>query len=523
MPELHFESATTIAQGVASGRWSAREVVDHHIGRIEATHAALNAVVWPRFEQARSEADAADAARSHGEALGPLHGVPITIKDQFAVAGLPNTCGVARLRGNIDSVDGVLVAALRRAGAIVLGKTNVPQTMLVIETDNAIFGRTQNPWNLTRTPGGSSGGEGAAVAAGCSAIGLGSDLGGSVRVPAAWCGLYGLRPTARRLPLDPLPVSTAAGVEGIVAQPGPLARHAGDLALAMKVMVEAGLRVHSTLLPPVPWRDPGSVKVEGLRVALLAQVGAWQPGPAVRRALRESADALRRQGAIVQEWVKPPPTQEAVDLFFGIACADGMGFMRDILGGEPPVPLLKPNAQLASMPALMVPVVAALLKLAGQDRVRNTLMHALPAKSADGLMRLLYQRLVYEGRFLGAMAAGGYGAVLCPALPIAAPPHGSVKDMADFWGSVLLFNTLGIPAGVAPVTRVRAGEESDRAGSRDKAVQALVAAEQGSVGLPVAVQIAAPPWREDVVLALLMALQRECATAPDYPVEPSAV
>lgn len=178
-----------MARAVARGECSARELVDCHIDRIEATHARLRAVVWPRFEQARAEADAADRARSNGRPLGPLHGVPITIKDQFDVAGLPTTGGMARLRDRIAPADGVLVGALRRAGAIVLGKTNVPQTMAAIETDNRLFGRTSNPWNLTRTPG--SSGEAAALAARCCALGLGGDMGGSIRVPAAWCGLYG--------------------------------------------------------------------------------------------------------------------------------------------------------------------------------------------------------------------------------------------------------------------------------------------------------------------------------------------
>jgi fatty acid amide hydrolase len=517
--DLNSLSALEMARCVAAGEVSAVELVDRHIRRIEVTHATINAVVWPRFEAARAEAAAADAARVRGDALGPLHGVPITIKDQFAVAGLPNTGGVARLRTNVSAADGPLVAALRRAGAIVLGKTNVPQTMGVIETDNAMFGRTCNPWDPTRTSGGSSGGEAAAIAAGGSALGLGSDFGGSVRVPAAWCGLYGLKPTARRLPLEPLPVSTASGQEGIVAQPGVIARHAADVACGLRILIEATeAGMPFTLVPPVPWREPPPVA--GLRVALLPAIGGWTPAPAVRRALREAADALRGEGVVVEDWSNAPDTQAIVDLFFALVGADGFGFVRDMLGGEPPVPLMKPNQQLTSMPALAVPVVAQLLKLGGQDRMRNMLAHAAPMKSADGLMRLLYRRIEAELGCQAALEAGRFDAILCPALPIAAPPHGTVNDMGDFWGSALMFNVLGWPAGVAPITRVRPGEESDRPASRDKAVQAVRAAEQGSAGLPVAVQLAAPPWREDRVLALMGALERACATRPDFPRTP---
>jgi len=520
MTEVHRLSALELAREIAGGACSAREVVDHHIARIEATHATINAVVWPRFEQARAEADSADAARARGEPLGPLHGVPITIKDHYDVAGLPTTCGVARLRDHVAAADGLLVAALKRAGAIVLGKTNVPQTMGVIETDNGLFGRTSNPWDPSRTCGGSSGGEAAAIAAGCSALGLGSDYGGSVRVPAAWCGIYGLRPTARRLPLDPIPVSTASGVEGLVSQPGPLARHPADLALAMKLMVEAAGHVPFTLFPPVPWRDPAALNLAGMKVALLPQVGDWPPGPAVRRALQEAAAALRRQGVTVEEWPDAPDLQHGVDLFFGIATADKLGFVRDLLAGEPPVPLMKPNMDLIGLPRALVPLVKAALRSSGQLRLHRMLSHGAPAKSADGLLRLLHQRAVLEADVLRRMAARRFDALLCPALPIAAPPHGTVNDMGDFWGSMLAFNVLGFPAGVAPVSRVRAGEESDRAPSRDKAVEALRRAEQGSAGLPVSVQVAAAPWREDIVLALLMALERECAGGSECPRAP---
>ncbi|TVR88394.1 MAG: amidase [Trueperaceae bacterium] len=193
--------AVELARAIAAGDVSAREVVDAHIERIEEVDGDLNAVVIRRFEAARAEATAADAARRAGATLGPLHGVPVVIKDQFDVAGLPTTFGTASRRERVAQDDGQVVAAWRRAGAIVLGKGNVPQYLQAVETDNDVFGRTNNPWDTERTPGGSSGADAAIVAAGGVPLALGADLGGSLRVPAAWCGVATLAPTVRR-PLD---------------------------------------------------------------------------------------------------------------------------------------------------------------------------------------------------------------------------------------------------------------------------------------------------------------------------------
>ncbi|MFC1895498.1 amidase [Thermodesulfobacteriota bacterium] len=512
-------SASQLAARIRDGDLSAQQVTQAHIQRIEAVNDKLNAVVIPLFDDARAQAEEADQRQRHGQSLGPLHGVPITIKDQFHVKGLPTTFGVARLRSQIADRDGPMVAALRRAGAIILGKTNVPQTLGVVETDNAIWGRTNNPWDLTRTPGGSSGGEAAIIAACGSPLGLGADFGGSARLPAAWCGIYSIKPTARRMPQDSGPVRTASGAEGLVVQPCPMARSVADLTLALRPMVDQVVAHPTGANPPVPFREPDALDVSRLRVALLSQIGDWLPSPAIRRALQESAEALREQGATVDEMTTVPDTQEGVNLFFSIVAADGFSRVQQILGGEKPVPLMKRNVTLTSMPNAIIPVVAALLGAIGQRRLSNMMRNAR-RQSAAGLMNLLGARIDYERRFVAALDAGNYDAILCPALPVPAVRHRDVGNLADFWGSMLLFNTLGMPAGVAPITRVQPGEESDRSASKDKTEQTARTVEQGSAGLPVAVQVAARHWREDIVLAVMAALERHFRHQPEYPFSP---
>ncbi len=513
-------SASELAEKIRAEELSAQEVIEAHIQRIEAVNNKLNAVVIPLFDEARAQAKEADQKQKRGEPLGPLHGVPITIKDQFHIKGLPTSFGVARLKSQSAAEDGPMVAALRGAGAIILGKTNVPQTLGVVETDNAIWGRTNNPWDVTRTSGGSSGGEAAIIAAGGSPLGLGGDFGGSIRLPAAWCGIYGIKPTARRAPTDAPPIRTASGAEGLVAQPGPLARSVRDLTLALRLMVDYVVAHPTGANPPVPFREPGAVDVSRLRVALLPQIGDWLPSPAIRRALQEAGEALREQGATVEEWTTAPDTQKGVNLFFNIVGADGFGWVRHLLGGEKPVPLMKPNFQLTSMPNAIIPIVANLLGATGQHHLSNMMRNA-SRQSADGLMNLLGDRTAYERQFEAALDAGNYDAILCPALPIPAVRHGDVGNLADFWGSMLLFNALGMPAGVAPITRVRPDEESDQPPSKDKAKQTAREVEQGSAGLPVAVQVAARHWREDIVLAVMAALEKHFIQQPEYPAFPA--
>jgi Asp-tRNA(Asn)/Glu-tRNA(Gln) amidotransferase A subunit family amidase len=506
--------ATELARSIAAGDVSAREAVEAHLDRIEEVDGQLNAVAIPRFGQARREADAADAARRRGDPMGPLHGVPVTVKDQFDVAGMPTTFGVARLADRPVERDGRMVAALRRAGAIVLGKTNVPPALGALETDNALFGRTNNPWDLQRTPGGSSGGDAALVAASGVPLSLGADLGGSLRAPAAWCGVYSLVPTIPRLPMDRAPVRTGAGL--VDAQAGPFARSTADVALAVRVMVDAIVARPTRTNPPVPWREPPEAGVAGLRVALLPEVDGFAPSPAIRRALEEAATALRSAGADVEPWTSVPDIGQAVALALRTWTADGGTWLKQMLDGEKPHPLIKQDVQGLALPNSAVRLLAATMDAAGQRRVARILRHIRKASAAE-LSDIQGDHRTYVDAFVAALDADGYDLLLCPATPLPAVPHGQSKHLPDLHAASLLTTTLGLPAGVVPTTRVRPGEESDRQPSRDKAVEAARTAEQGSAGLPVGVQIAGRHWREDLVLAAMAAIEDVTSLHADHP------
>src|SRR6266568_336883 len=230
----HRSSLCQMAAKLRDRAISPVDLVEAHLRQIEQLDPKLNAFVIVRAEQARDEARLAEAAIQRGDRLGPLHGVPVTVKDSFDLADYPTLCGSKFRIGHRAAQDATAVARLRAAGAIVLGKTNCPEFLWNYETDNYTTGRTNNPWDLERTPGGSSGGESAAIAAFCSAGGIGSDGGGSIRIPAHFCGIAGLKPTPGRV--------SAAGHFPVIAHPGgllgvagPMARRAQDVRLLFSV------------------------------------------------------------------------------------------------------------------------------------------------------------------------------------------------------------------------------------------------------------------------------------------------
>jgi amidase len=232
-----YRTAGELAQALAQRQISSRELVDGTIARIEAVDPKINAVVLRDFDRARAAADAADAALARGEQL-PLLGLPMTVKEQFNIAGLPTTWGDPKFKGWQPEADALVVQRLRSAGAVILGKTNVPIRLGDWQSYNEIYGTTNNPWNLDRTPGGSSGGDTAALAAGFVPLEFGSDIGGSLRAPAHFCGVFSHKPSLDLVPQrgSGLPQAPAFPVRGDLSVIGPMARSAADLGLELAVV-----------------------------------------------------------------------------------------------------------------------------------------------------------------------------------------------------------------------------------------------------------------------------------------------
>jgi amidase len=304
--DISAASVVELAGALAAGRRSAIEVVAWFQDRIAAVNPSINALVQDAGERARADARTADAAYARGELVGPLHGVPFSVKDTFDVSGMIGAMGVPERATFVPQEDATVVARLRAAGAIVLGKTNVPPWGGGIETDNPVYGRTNNPYDLDRTPGGSSGGEAALIAAGGSPLGVGSDSGGSLRLPAHNCGIATIKPTAGRIP------TTNAGETGDLSDPrtqvGILARRVEDLAFVLPIVT--GVDWHDAAVVPVPLRDPASVDLSELRVVFYSSDGVSDPEAAIVATVRAAAAALLPVVSVLEER-RPPDIERA--------------------------------------------------------------------------------------------------------------------------------------------------------------------------------------------------------------------
>ena len=458
-----------MAEQIRQKKLSPVELVDAHLARIEKLNPKLNAFVQVEAEGAHREARAAEDAVLRGEKLGPLHGVPVSIKSSIEVAGLRCEAGSKLRAGFVASRDAPLVSRLRKAGAIILGNTNTPELLMAWETDNLLYGRTNNPWDLSRTPGGSSGGEAAAIAAGCSAGGVGSDGGGSIRVPAHFSGICGLKPTPGRIPATGH-FPTSVGPFALIGVVGPMARTVADLRVLFEAM--QGPDDGDPSSAPVPLRWPGLSELKKLRVGYFEDDGRTPVTAETRAAVRTAAEALKRAGFNVEPF-RPEGLEPARRLwwqFFGIA--GGMLLGPLINGREADLsPILK---QFSSWVA------------------------AEPSHTGQTLLDTWIQRDVVRMEIFSQMRE--YPILLCPVASIPAFRHGErswevdgqTVQYLDAWSYTEWFNLLGTPAAVVPVGR-------------------------SNEGLPIGVQIVARPWEEESVLAIAaeLELQRGAWQAPD--------
>lgn len=345
--ELWRAGAGELAGAIRERQVTAREVIEAHLARIEAVNGAVNAVTVVLAEEARAAADVADAAVREGRTLGPLHGVPVTVKENIDLAGTATTQGLPAMAEAMPPADAPHIAQLRAAGAIAIGRTNLPDFGLRWHTDNALRGATRNPWDAGRTAGGSSGGEAAALATGMTPLGMGNDYGGSLRVPSQFCGTAALKPTLGRVawvsqmePRD-LPITLQ-----LFAVQGPMARRVADLRVVLEAI--------SGPDPRDPWWTPAPLRGADVarRVAVTVDPAGQGVDPAVAEGVRKAADALRDAGYVVEE-IEPPAVADAAEvwaqlvmtevqaaflpLMEQVAAPDALTFLRHALDGVPPL------------------------------------------------------------------------------------------------------------------------------------------------------------------------------------------
>jgi Asp-tRNA(Asn)/Glu-tRNA(Gln) amidotransferase A subunit family amidase len=463
MTEITFQSAVQMAEQIRAREISAMDLVDAHLARIEKLNPVLNAYVHVDADGARYAARAADGAIAAGKPLGLLHGVPVSIKSSIEVAGLRCEAGTRLRSGFIAKQDAPLVARLRNAGAIVLGVTNTPELLMAWETDNLLYGRTNSPWDLDRTAGGSSGGEAAAIAAGMSAAGVGSDGGGSIRVPAHFSGICGLKPTPGRIPATGhFPES--GGPFAMIGVVGPMARTVADLKLLFEAM--QGPDDGDTCAAPVPLRQPDDALLKTLRIGYFEDDGRTPVTLETRAAVRTAAQALQDAGFTVEPF-RPEGLEEAREIWKKFFVKAGGMLIRPMFAGRE---------------SDVSPMLRQFLEWSAAE----------PELGGDSLLSAWIRRDLLRARFL--LQVREYQILLCPAAAIPAFRHGERSwqidgkkvEYLDAWSYTEWFNLLGNPAAVVPVSH-----------SPD--------------GLPIGVQLVGRPWEEEQVLAVAAALEKECS------------
>ncbi len=451
MNQIVYSSATRQLELLRSRQISVAELAEAHIKQIEKLNPELNALIDFDPERVRSQALRLDAASGW---RGPLHGLPVTIKSSIATAGYPCEIGSTLHKGDVPTEDAVVVARLRAAGALILGTTNCPEFLMAYETANLLHGRTCNPWDQKRSPGGSSGGESAAIAAGLSAAGLGSDSGGSVRLPAHFTGICSLKPTPGRIPgrghLPP-----CVGPFGILGAIGPMARTIVDVELLFSVL--AGQDPHDPVSPPVTLRKPSHEEVRKQTIGYFEDDGLVPVTEETRTAVRSAAEALRDAGFRVEPF-RPPQLEQLRKLWTRFFVQCGALFYEPETRGK--LDRLSP----------IFSEFLAIANAAGELSTRELLF----AWAELDLIR---------SKFLAEMSQ--FPVLLCPVASIPAFRHGERTWMIDGAPVNYLdavrhtqwFNAMAMPAAVAPV-----GTSPE--------------------GLPIGVQIAARPFEDETALAV---------------------
>ncbi len=499
MHQIECMTCCKILQLIDEGELSSRQVTQHFIDRIKKLNPDLNAVVVHLYEEALKQADYADEQFAEGKRTGRLHGLPITIKECLDLPGTPSTFGLTRRKTDIPVSTDPYVQALINEGAIILGKTNVAQLLLYFESSNKVYGVTSNPHNPAHTAGGSSGGEGAIIAAGGSPAGIGTDFGGSVRIPATFCGICGIKPTMQRTTdmarfvEDSKPVS-------IQSVTGVLGNHAEDLQLLLEVINDAAAAMR-TVQSLQHYKE---VDVSKLKVGYFLTDGLFEPMQAVKRAVLEAVDEIKKAGAEVTTF-KPPDLSEAEELIFRILSSDRAFLFVDNLQNEKAMPQCAGLIMLSKASPFAKKILLVLTSLLGQNSFKRIIPY-FGGKGSVNRKNLEEKQQAYIRKFLEAMnssSAGRLDAILSPVCALPAFLHNTADKVGLGGVYTALHNVTGFPAGVATISKVRHDEAIGRKKTADLLVKAASKIEANSSGLPIGVQIAARPWEERIVLALI--------------------
>ncbi|KLO17969.1 amidase signature enzyme [Schizopora paradoxa] len=509
-----FILATEIVRKIQAGEWTARSVVAAFIRQAIRAHEATNCLTEVRFDDALKEAAELDAEFAKTKILkGPLHGVPVSFKDQYDIAGLDSSIGFTQWAYKPQSEDALLVKQFKGAGAIIIAKTNVPQTMLSFECCNPLWGRTTNPYSPEHTPGGSSGGEAALLACSGSAIGIGSDTGGSLRIPASYCGIYSLKPGWGRLSMFGA-ASPSPGAESIPTVAGPMTRSWEDIDLMCRTFFGSPPAEHE-LQTAIPYREV--TLPEKLKFGYYTSDLMVKASPACKRAVIETVEALKRQGHECVEF-ESPIMFEAMCLFTGLTSADGYKTLSSHLGPDPREDSLFLVTLGPSVPSFIRGLGCWVASNILGDKTYATCLDNSRVKSVKEYYKYVAQRDELRRRWYDEVwKRYGLDGIIAPVQASPALPHGATKTLAPLAAGTILYNVIDSPVGVVPVTRVDPAKDgltdewSKGPGLGSKLIESDVYRRKKNLaydpeamkGLPVGVQVVGKSWEDEKVVAMM--------------------
>ncbi|XP_023608504.1 vitamin D3 hydroxylase-associated protein-like isoform X2 [Myotis lucifugus] len=435
---------------------------------------------------------------------GLLYGVPMSLKDPYDCMGHDSTCGLAQFLEKPAAKDGVLVKVLKAQGAIPFVKTNIPQSMLSFDCSNPIYGQTRNPLNLKKTPGGSSGGEGALLSKGGSILGMGTDTGGSIRIPSSFCGVYGLRTSRDRLSYTGI-ASAVKGKTSVATVAGPLARDVDSLVLCLRALLSEDMHQLDPTVPFMPFREEIYSNTRPLRIGYYESDGFSQPSPSMARAVRLTCRLLQDAGHEVIPFSIPRIEYAMQKLYTGGLFADGGATLLEKLEGDIVDPSMKALVTELRLPDLLKCILARILKKI-EPRTAQNLEMIRGVKTPKKLWEQHTAVQEYQQEFIAKWKSLDLDVLLSPSLDpafyIGYPAKASASSSYHS-----LYNMLDFPAGVVPVTTVTLQDEEELAfykgyygDSNDRNFKEAV---EGSVGLPVAVQCITLPWEEELCLRFM--------------------
>lgn len=486
--------ATDILDNLAAGRAQPLEALQERVVRLQEWDPKVRAAMHTMFETAVARVRALE----HDDDGALLRGVPISLKGNLVCAGTPTHNGTMHPREAEEH--GELVRKLLDAGAIPFVKSNVPQLLMLPETVNHVVGRTLHPTHHDRTCGGSSGGEAVLVALDVSPLGFGTDIGGSIRIPASFCGVYGFKPTPSRVPVG-TQTTHAALQQAIPTSSGPLARCVEDLELAMRVICH----------DHAPWRPAlarGAGHTTPLRWGFWSTSSYIEPCATQQRAVEEAAQALLHQGGTIRR-VNAPDLRAVTHLYFALMSAEGgMRAFRQLLGSEPPVREYAQLLLLARLPSFLRPLLAWVVRrVLGEPRVADLIL-CTGAKDVLTYFELQRQMRVMQTEWQRWMDAEELDVLLLPACPTPAFQHGASRDLTPTLSTTFWANLLQCPAAVSPWTTVRDDECAYVSHHDDRWSRAMRRVMQGAAGLPVGVQVMTRPFHDETAMRALRQLAR---------------